>query len=296
MYCFDLDIIGTHLLIRLESSSPTSVDEDFLLIEKRLKDFEQNFSRFIPGNWLHNLNISRKGILDEDAVRMLSFALKVAQKTDGYFDPTIGKRLRDLGYGNRETEIRKSENIFDDILSSSETKGGGDYRDIFLQEKSITLGKDIELEFGGVGKGYLIDVLKEILEKYPRFLINFGGDLFGRGGWKVGLESPFSSEEIVGTYILDESFLACSAGTKRKWGNSHHLVNPKTGESAKDVVATYIEGTSGICVDSYATALSVMPWEMACEMLENIPEIEGVLVRYDGTFYQSKMSKSELFL
>lgn len=90
--------------------------------------------------------------------------------------------------------------------------------------------------------------------------------------------------------------MACSAGTKRKWGNSHHLVNPKTGESAKDVVATYIEGTSGICVDSYATALSVMPWEMACEMLENIPEIEGVLVRYDGTFYQSKMSKSELFL
>jgi len=152
MYCFDLDIIGTHLSIRLESSSPTSVDEDFSLIEKRLKDFEQKFSRFIPGNWLHNLNISRKGILDEDAIRMLSFALEVAQKTDGYFDPTIGKRLRDLGYGNRETEIRKSENIFDDILSSSETKGGSDYRDIFLQENHITLGKDIELEFGGVGK------------------------------------------------------------------------------------------------------------------------------------------------
>lgn len=93
---FDLDIIGTHLSIRLESSSSTSVEEDFLCIEKRLKDFEQKYSRFIPGNWLHNLNIARKGILDEDASNMLLFALEVAQKTDGYFDPTIGKRLRDL--------------------------------------------------------------------------------------------------------------------------------------------------------------------------------------------------------
>lgn len=30
---------------------------------------------------------------------MLSFALDMAHKTDGYFDPTVGKKLTELGYG-----------------------------------------------------------------------------------------------------------------------------------------------------------------------------------------------------
>jgi thiamine biosynthesis lipoprotein ApbE len=29
---------------------------------------------------------------------MLKFMLEIAEKTDGYFDPTVGKRLTELGY------------------------------------------------------------------------------------------------------------------------------------------------------------------------------------------------------
>lgn len=83
--------------------------------------------------------------------------------------------------------------------------------------------------------------------------------MYGRGGWTVGLESPFASDEVIGTFSLVDDYLACSAGTKRKWADHHHLIDPKTGESAREVVATYITGSSGISTDSYATALSVMP-------------------------------------
>jgi thiamine biosynthesis lipoprotein ApbE len=65
--------------------------------------------------------------------------------------------------------------------------------------------------------------------------------MYGRGRWNIGLESPFASDEVIGTIILDDLFLACSAGTKRKWGNHHHLIDPHTGESARDVIASYIE-------------------------------------------------------
>lgn len=47
----------------------------------------------------------------------------------------------------------------------------------------------------------------------------------------------------------------------------HHLIDPKTGESASDVIATYIEARSGMVADSYATALAVMPFLQACELL-----------------------------
>ncbi len=83
-----------------------------------------------------------------------------------------------------------------------------------------------------------------------------------------------NADEIIGTLLLRDSFLACSAGTKRKWGNHHHLIDPHTGESARDVIASYIEGNTGICVDSYATVLCVMPWELAMKTLEETKEIE----------------------
>lgn len=40
-------------------------------------------------------------MLDIDAKTMLTYMLEVARKTDGYFDPTVGKRLTELGYGKK---------------------------------------------------------------------------------------------------------------------------------------------------------------------------------------------------
>ena len=129
-----------------------------------------------------------------------------------------------------------------------------------------------------------------------RYLINFWWDMYGCGGWKVGLESPFASDEVIGTSVLDDIFLACSAWTRRKWweGN-HHLIDPKTLTPAREVVASYIEWSSGISTDSYATALCVMPWERAIETLQKTPEISGVIVRYDGTLYQKDGTSMDIF-
>lgn len=144
MYLLELDVIGTHLSIRVESSSSVSIDEDFLHIRNYLMSFEEKYSRFIPDNWLHRLNQSRGGLLDQDAKNMFSYALELAEKTDGYFDPTVGKRLRSLGYGNILTEVYPDkENIHE---KSSIQEYSGNYQDIKIQGEQITLGNTIEIE------------------------------------------------------------------------------------------------------------------------------------------------------
>ena len=87
MQSFALQIIGTHLRIQLDTDS--SCDLLFDSLKVRLSDFEQKYSRFIPGNWLDELNIAREAILDTDGKNMLEYALRVAADTDGYFDPTV---------------------------------------------------------------------------------------------------------------------------------------------------------------------------------------------------------------
>jgi thiamine biosynthesis lipoprotein ApbE len=96
MQQFGFDIIGTHLDIRIDTDTDCSIL--FAQIEARLRDFEAKYSRFISLNWLDNLNKKRTETLDIDGQKMLAYMLSVSRQTDGYFDPTVGKRLTELGY------------------------------------------------------------------------------------------------------------------------------------------------------------------------------------------------------
>lgn len=99
MQKYSLDVIGTHLDIYIDTTEDTS--SIFENIGIRLQNFEKKYSRFLEGNWLSDINMTRQGILDIDARNMIEYALIVAQSTNGYFDPTIGKRLTELGYGRQ---------------------------------------------------------------------------------------------------------------------------------------------------------------------------------------------------
>jgi thiamine biosynthesis lipoprotein ApbE len=46
---------------------------------------------------------------------MFSYALELARRTDGYFDPTVGKKLRELGYGNLLTENKLRDTLSQDL-------------------------------------------------------------------------------------------------------------------------------------------------------------------------------------
>lgn len=280
MQTFHLNTIGTHLEIRIPSEKDASFA--FSRIEKYLGEFEEKYSRFRENNWLAQLNRDRTWVLDSDGKKMIQAMLEVARATDGYFDPTIWKRLAELWYGtNNDTIWKKDEN----------------YSKIVLSENTIELQWDIEIEFGWIGKGYLLDILYDqlILAGYDEFLINFWWDLSARGEWKIWLENPFNLDEIIGVKILSDGCLACSAGTKRKWWNHHHLINPQTGESGNEVIASYIEGMNGARCDMYATTLCVMPWELAQKTLKETEWIQWVIVRHDGALYQTEKSQIELF-
>jgi len=51
--------------------------------------------------------------------------------------------------------------------------------------------------------------------------VNLGGDLFARGEWPV---------EIAGqTYLLRDLGVATSSTLRRRWGEMHHVIDPRTG-------------------------------------------------------------------
>ena len=291
MQKFEHSSIGTKLFLQINSSDDFS--EKFSEIIAFLDAFDDKYSRFKKDNWLYTLNQSGQNLLDEHTEKMIFFMQKIARETDGYFDPTIGKRLSELGYGNSDFFFSPKKFSHQDLEKI-----------LTISENIVFIKKWFELEFGGLGKWYLIDWIFDFLQKnLPEnvdFLINFGGDMACRGTWKIALESPFVDGEAIGILEFSNSFLACSAGNKRKFWKSHHLINPYSGESAREIAAVFLETpnmiqNAGMLTDSLATAFSVMDWDFATQKINNFHKIQGVLVRKSGEFFKTPNSHMQLF-
>ena len=79
------------------------------------------------------------------------------------------------------------------------------------------------IDLGGVAKGWMADRLAEMLG--PDCLVNLGGDLRAMGEWPV---------EVAGTTLLLRNQAAATSSTrKRRWGDVHHLIDPRTGHPAE---------------------------------------------------------------
>lgn len=81
------------------------------------------------------------------------------------------------------------------------------------------LAQNASIDLGGIAKGWMADRLCAILGGHV--LVNLGGDLFAQGEWPV---------EVGGqTYLLRNLGAATSSTRKRRSGELHHLIDPRTG-------------------------------------------------------------------
>jgi len=81
------------------------------------------------------------------------------------------------------------------------------------------LAPNVRIDLGGIAKGWMADRLAERLGDHV--LVNLGGDLYARGEWPVAIACK--------TYLLRNLGAATSSTRKRRWGDVHHLIDPRTG-------------------------------------------------------------------
>jgi thiamine biosynthesis lipoprotein len=85
------------------------------------------------------------------------------------------------------------------------------------------------VDLGGIAKGWMADRLATRLG--PNALANLGGDLRAAGsgpngdGWPVGFAGV--------TVMLRDQGAATSSVRQRRWGDLHHLIDPRTGLSSQ---------------------------------------------------------------
>ena len=258
---------------------------------------EKAYSRFLDSSELTrvNNNLGKWQKVSKEYMFLLKQGLKFNHKTEGCFDQTLKSSLENLGYDKdysfkpklkKEPLLRKiREKIFDPI-QIDEKKG------------KVLLRK--EVEFGGLGKGYAVDKVAELLEKagVDCYYINAGGDIYAKQGkgkpWTILLEHPKDPERIIGKVELDNESIACSAPNRRRWGKYHHLLNAKTRKPENSVKAVFVIAETCMDADAYATSLFTAGFEKAMEMYKALP-VEVLIISSENKMFKSPGFKVEFF-
>jgi thiamine biosynthesis lipoprotein len=287
MSVLQFDGIGTKWRIDFyDSSLDKKLGYIQLLIQKRIEEFERMYSRFRYDSFI-NITLNQVGTftLPPDAELLFSLYYKLYKITGGAFTPFIGQVLVDAGYDalySLKAGTLHTPPHWDDVME--------------YQYPKITIKKPEVLDFGAGGKGYLIDIISELLkeEGVREFCIDAGGDIRYEHSkpLRVGLENPNNLEQAIGIVTIANTSLCASAGSRRKWDVYHHIIDPRTLSSPEKVIATWVIAPKTIVADVLATCLFLVePSLLTPHFL-----FEYLIVHNDLSFEKSSAFPAELFL
>src|SRR5581483_9499432 len=143
------------------------------------------------------------------------------------------------------------------------------YRHVHLDPKAQTVWFDragVELDPGGIGKGYAVDRMVDVLRKKGvriALVAGSGSSIYGLGappnearGWAVDIKNPWDQSKVAAEVFLKDMSMSTS-GSYEKFFRAEgkiyaHIMDPRTGYPARGSVAVSV--VSPRTIDSEAWA------------------------------------------
>lgn len=219
-------------------------------------------------------------VLNQIFIDNFNYAIRAAEVSDGYFDPTVGPLVQAWGF-----HFKEGMEMTPEIVDSLKQLVG--YRKIKIENgKVIKENPNMTLDFNAVAQGYTTDVIGDFLlsKNVNDFLVDVGGEILARGRkpngdlWKVGIEKPAESkdaERIVQEIVDLDNTSIVTSGNYRKYvergGKRYsHSLNPMTGyPSENSLLSATIIVENTAWADCLASICMVVGFEKAIEIIES---------------------------
>jgi FAD:protein FMN transferase len=207
--------------------------------------------------------------------------------TRGAFDITSGPLSRVWGFARRQGAVPEPS-----AIDAARARVGMQLIEFNEAARSIRFGMEgVELNLGGIGKGYALDRCAARLEEagVGDFLVHGGkSSILARGvrqgleGWTISLRHPLRPEWRLGDILLRDRALGTSGAANlylhfqgRRLG---HVLDPRTGWPAEGLLSATVLAPTATEADALATACYVMGREEVEELCERKPDISAILV------------------
>lgn len=219
-----------------------------------------------------------------ETAELISFALDIADKTDGALDPTVYPVLRAWGFTTDENRVPAPE----EITALLENIG---HERVQINGNTVSLDKEMMLDLGAVAKGYAGDETERILREngINSALINLGGNIQlisskpDGSDWRLGVKSPIGDGNI-GILTISDCAVVTSGAYERCFtaedGTVYgHIIDPASGYPADNgLLSVTIVADKGTLCDALSTALFVMGEERALDFWRQNKNFDVILI------------------
>lgn len=212
-----------------------------LAAEDKIRELEALWSVTDENSDIYAVNHSagQTVTIDQKTAELVSFALDMAEKTNGVLEPTIYPVLTAWGFTTGENRIPTEIE-----LAGLLDKVG--YEKVKLNENQIQTEPGSMIDMGAVGKGYAGDEAAQVLRErgITAALLDIGGNIQAIGtkpdgsDWRVGLKDPFSGN-VLGIFQISDMAVVTSGNYERFFvgddGKTYgHIVDPATGRPVEN--------------------------------------------------------------
>lgn len=264
-------------------------------IDSVVQVVNRSLSTYIPTSDISKINRGDNSIIVDHMFRdVFNLSEQIYEKTQGYFDPTVGVLVNAWGFGPGK-QIEINDHIIDSLMNYvgySKVKMTDDFR-IIKDHPSIYF------DFNAIAKGYAIDRLGSALDQrgLKNYLIEVGGEILCKGintaskkEWIVGIDDPLAEDRTnpIRLIKLKDRALA-SSGNYRKFredpetGEKYvHTINALTGytQNSKVLAVSVLANDCGTA-DGYATAFMAMGLEKTKELVQSDVSLDAFVVYLD---------------
>ena len=228
-------------------------------IETLLSDIDRMMSPWRSDSEISVFNRSQVSEMPVSAEMALvgGAALDIAQRSNGWFDPTVGPVVARFGFGP--------------ITGIGSVQDAPHWQALRVSGESLSRTQPgTTIDLCGIAKGRALDLMSATLTGagYADFLIDFGGELIARGrhpegrSWQVAVDDPRPGiEGAYGVLALEDAAVATSGLKMQSYTvGDHaysHIIDPHHGLPVESAVASVsVLARDAMTADGWATALT----------------------------------------
>ena len=291
----DAEIMGTTIHTEVWHEDVQIAQKASKRVLEIMEEINQSMSPYIEESELSLLNRiagSQEVKVSNELFSIIDRSLYYSDITSGAFDITYAS----VGYlYNFRESVRPTE------YQLTESLAGIDYQHISLNHDAKTvrfLHSNVRIDLGGIAKGHAVDkaINEAVSLGVKNILVSAGGDtriVGDRHGrpWVIGVRHPIDKQRVIAKIPLADEALSTSGDYERYFDEDgvryHHIIDPKTGDSARSVRAVTILGPQAVDTDALSTSVFVLGPEKGMKLVESLAKIEAIIVNQEGNLLYS---------
>jgi thiamine biosynthesis lipoprotein len=286
------EVLGALSELTLWHPDAAFAQRTILRVRQEIDRFERIFSLYRPDSEISRLNDAGTLTKPSRELRtLIEESQRLGELSGGAFDISVQPlwRLYEAHFWSR-TDIQpeiaaRARDVAHAVV---------DFRQIDSGAAAIGFARaGMAITLNSMAQGFITDAIADMLrnEGFESAVVDLGEyRTIGRHPdgrpWRIGIRDGRDAASIDGIVDLENMALAVSGGygtTFEESGRYHHIFNPRTGESANNLVDVAVIGPRATAADGLATAICVVGEALAPTLLAAYPRTRAILTRLDGT-------------